>query len=407
MTATVDVDLHAMAHGGEAIGRLPDGRTVFVRDAIPGERVRVEIVHEKKRWARATLVEVLEASEDRREPPCPHATDCGGCQWQHIDLARQRALKREILRGQIQHLAGIDDPPVEEVRGVGAEDGFGYRNHVVLSVDDQGRTGYLRAGTHDPIAVDSCPVLHPLLREWQEALPPLEGVKKLELRVGTRTAQRLAMTRGRPSEATAASSAARGIPLLPVGGGEITEMVGTHKLRISSKSFFQINTEGAETLVDLVLEMLDPGDEDTVVDAYAGVGLFTLPLAERAHRVFAIERHPAAVRDLRHHTEESKAKGIHVIATDVSEAFPQLPGRVDRVVADPTREGLGVDVARALTGLQPTRIVLVACDPAALGRDVAALREGGYDLERVVGVDMFPHTYHVEAVAQLSARQPN
>jgi len=404
MTEPVDVVLHAMAHGGEAIGRLPDGRTVFVHGGIPGETVRVEIQQEKKRWARARLVEVVEASGDRREAPCPHFDACGGCQWQHIDLGRQRVLKRDILIGQLQHLAGIEEPPVEDVRGVGNDDGFGYRNHVLLSIDDEGRAGYLRAGTHEPVAVDHCAVLHPLLQEWHEALPPLEGVKKLELRVGTRTAQRLAMTRGRPSPESAEASSNRGIPLVPAGTGELTEMVGTHKLRISSKSFFQVNTEGAETLVDLVLEMLDPGEEDTVVDAYAGVGLFSLPLAERARRVFAVERHPAAVRDLRFHSEEAKTS-IHVIATDVSEAFAQLPGRVDHIVADPTRDGLGEDVAKSLTELQPERIVLVACDPAALGRDVEALSRGGYVLERVVGVDMFPHTYHVEAVALLRARQ--
>ena len=403
MSTTFDVDLHAMAHGGEAIGRLPDGRAVFVRGGIPGERVRIEVERQKKRWARARLLEVLDPSPDRVEPPCPFAADCGGCQWQHIALDRQRALKREILRGQIQHLAGIDDPPVEEVRAVGEPDGFGYRNHVVLSVDGEGRVGYLREGTHEVVPVDHCAVLHPLLQEWHEALPPLPGVRKLDLRVGTRTAQRLAQTRGRPEAEAAREAAERGVPLVPAGTGEITEMVGTHKLRISSKSFFQVNTDGAEALVELALEMLDPEPEHTVVDAYAGVGLFALPLAERAGRVLAIERHPAAVRDLHHHAEQAKTS-IHVIATDVSDAFPQLPKTVDRVLADPPREGLGGEVARSLTGLQPSRIVLVACDPAALGRDVGALIEHGFRLERVVGVDLFPHTFHVEAVALLSAR---
>ena len=406
MSTTVDVQLHAMAHGGEAIGRLPDGRAVFVRGGIPGETVRVELQQEKKRWARARLVEVLEASPDRVGPPCPFVGDCGGCQWQHIALPRQRELKREILRGQIQHLAGIDEPPVEDVRAVGAEDGFGYRNHVIMTIDDEGRAGYFRPGTHDPVAVDRCLVLHPLLREWHEALPPLPGVRRLELRVGTRTAQRLALTRGKPTDEALGLAAERGIPLVPGGTGEITEMVGTHKMRISSKSFFQVNTEGAEELVGLVLEMLDPGPDDQVVDAFAGVGLFTLPLAERAARVFAVERHPAAVRDLRHHAEQSK-RSIHVVPVDMAEAFEQLPKRVDLVVADPPRDGLGDELCEALTSMQPERIVVVACDPASLGRDVGSLVRRGYSLERVVGVDLFPHTFHVEAVARLSKRPNN
>ena len=399
-TTTHDVDLHDMAHGGEAVGRLEDGRAVFVTGGIPGERVRVELTQEKKRFARGRLVEVLRVSPDRVEAPCPWAGDCGGCQWQHIELDRQRALKREIVRGQLAHLARLEDAPVEETRAVGDASGFGYRNHVVMSVDAEGRPGYYRAGSREVVAVDSCLVLHPLLREWHEKLPPLEGVRRLELRVGTRTAQRLAMTRGRPSDATLAAAAEVGVPLIPAGTAEITEMVGTERLQISSKSFFQVNTEGAEALVDLVTGMLEPGNEDTVVDAFAGVGLFSLPLARKAGRVLAVERHPAAVRDLRHHAEQHDGE-IHVVSTDMERAFDQLPARVDLLVADPPREGLGASTATALAGMQPRRMVLVACDPASFARDVASLDEAGYRLERAVPVDLFPHTFHVEVVALL------
>lgn len=400
MSSTFDVTLHDMAHGGEAVGRLDDGRAVFVAGAVPGERVRIELVEEKKRYARARLLEVLEASPDRVEPPCPYVGDCGGCQWQHIAIERQRMLKREIVRGQLAHLARIADAPVEATRVVGSADGFGYRNHVVLSVDAEGRTGYYRPGSRDVVAVASCLVLHPLLREWQEQLPPLHGVNRLEMRAGTRTAQRLAMTRGRPVPETLRAAAELGIPLVAAGEDEITEMVHTEKMRVSSKSFFQVNTDGAEALVELVLEMLAPADTDTVIDAYAGVGLFTVPLARRAARVLAVERHPAAVRDLRHHAEQVRGK-VHVIATDLERSFDQLPKRAELIVADPPREGLGEEAARALAGLRPHRFVLVACDAASFARDVASLHEAGYRLERAVPVDQFPHTFHVEIVALL------
>lgn len=393
------IDLHSMAHGGEAVGRLEDGRTVFVAGGIPGEKVQVRLIQEKKRWARAALVEVLEPSPDRVQPPCPFVGDCGGCQWQHIALDRQRSLKREILAGQLQHMAGLEESPVEECVGVGEADGFGYRNHVHLAVDEAGMTGYYRSRTREVVPVDHCRLLHPLLREWHEKLPPLPGASRIELRAGTRTFQRLAMFRGYIEAAAGEESYQRGVPLGRAGEGELTEMVGTERYRISSKSFFQVNTDGAEKLVQLVLEMTEAGANTTVVDAFAGVGLFSVPLARVARKVWSVERHPAAVRDLRHHATPFRDK-LHIVGTDMEDAFTQLPTRVNCVVADPPREGLGEPIATGIMQMQPERIVLVACDPASLARDAKFLAEGGYRLARVVPVDLFPHTFHIEAVAQ-------
>jgi 23S rRNA (uracil1939-C5)-methyltransferase len=396
---TTTVELHGMAHGGEAVGRLEDGRAVFVAGGIPGETVEIRITREKKRWARAEVVSVIEASPDRVEPPCPFVGDCGGCQWQHIEVGRQRELKRDIILGQLAHLAGLEDVSVSETVGVGEPDGFGYRNHVHLAVDDTGMTGYYRAGTREVVPVDSCRLLHPLLREWQEQLPPLPGAKRLELRAGTRTFQRLALLRGYVDEDAGEESYQRGIPLGRAGEGEIIEMVGTERFRISSKSFFQVNTDGAERLVQLALETLELSDEVSVVDAFAGVGLFSIPMARVARKVWAVERHPAAVRDLRFHVREFKDT-VHVVGTEMQDAFTQLPSSVDRVLADPPREGLGEDVARGLMALSPSKIVLVACDPASLARDAKSFLDGGYSLKQVVPVDLFPHTYHIEAVAE-------
>lgn len=395
---TFQVQFRGMAHGGEAVGDLPDGRVVFVGGVLPGETAEVRLTGGKKRWARGELVSVVEASPDRVEAPCPHFGPCGGCQWQHIRLERQRALKKEILSGQLSHLGGIEDPPVEDVRAVGDAEGFGYRNHATFRVTREGRTAYFRAGSKDKIEIDRCLLLHPLLREWHEALPPLDGAFALELRVGTRTAQRLAMTRGQVSEAAFEEAANRGIPLKRAGSDEITEMVGTERYRVSSKAFFQVNTDGAETLVELVLEMLDPQPTDTIVDFYAGVGLFAVPLARKAEKVLAVEGNTAAIRDLRFH---KKGLPIHVVGTSVEDSRPQLPQTVDKVVADPPREGLGAEIAERIAQMKPSTIALVACDPASLARDVKSLVEHGYRLERVVPVDLFPHTFHVEAVAEL------
>lgn len=400
MAATHDIVLHDMAHGGEAVGRLADGRACFVRGGIPGETVRVELTQEKKKWARAQLVEVLEASEDRVEPPCPFVGDCGGCQWQHISLERQRVMKQAIVSGLLSHMGGIENPPVDEVVAVGEPDGFHYRNHVIFAVNEDGKIGYFRGGTREIVPVDRCLLLHPLLNEWHEALPDLPGAHRLELRAGTRTAQRMALFRGHVEAEALQTAYDRGVPLGRAGEGELTEMIGTDRLQVSSKSFFQVNTEGAEKLVELVMEQLEIGPEDSVVDAYAGVGLFSLPLSRVAEKVYSIERHPAAVRDLRHHAERSKGK-IHVIATAVEEGFAQLPSHVSRVVADPPREGLGDSVIEELVALAPDRLVLVACDPASLARDVRGFEDRGYRLEKATPVDLFPQTFHVEIVATL------
>lgn len=393
-----ELQLHGMAHGGEAVGRLQDGRAVFVAGGIPGEKVRVKIIDLRKRWGRAELIEVIEPSEDRVSPPCPHAEECGGCQWQHIALTRQRSLKREIVQGQLRHLGGVESTVAEETRTAGPEDGFGYRNHATFAIDGQGRTAYYRSGGHELVTIDSCPLLHPILREAHEALPPLPGLQRIELRAGIHTGQRLVMAVGNVDAEPVEEAARRGVPIKGPGSGEITEMVGAERFRISSKSFFQVNTDGAQVLTELVLEMLQPGPEDQILDAFAGVGLFSVPLARRSARVFAVERSKAALRDLR---TMAKNLPIHVVGTELEQAFSQLPPRVDLVVADPPREGLGEAATLALSGLRPRRLVLVSCDPASLARDLRLLIAQGASLERVVPVDLFPHTYHVETVALL------
>lgn len=394
---TVLVRIHAMAHGGEAVGRLPDGRAVFVAGALPGETVLVRVVSARKRWARGEIVEVQVVSSERVTPPCPHFGPCGGCQWQHIDLGLQRRLKAETVRGQLRHLGGIEDPPVEPVRAVGPSDGFGYRNHAVFAVDAEGHTAYHRSRSRELVRIASCPLLHPLLREWHEVLPALPGLRRLELRAGIRTGQRLAMVRGNLAPQAEAEAAAAGVPLKRAGHDDITEMVGDERFRVSSKAFFQVNTEGAQVLTELVMEMVAPDEEATVLDLYAGVGLFALPLSRRAAKVFAVESNPAAIRDLRFH---AKGRPIHIVGTGVERARQQLPPAVDLAVADPPREGLGGMPASLLASMQPLRIVLVSCDPAAMARDARILGNQGYRLGRVVPVDLFPHTYHIESVAR-------
>lgn len=397
--ATAEVQLVDMAHGGEAVGRLADGRAVFVAGGIPGETVRVRIDDERKRWCRASLIEVIEPSPHRIEAPCPHFGNCGGCQWQHIDLDQQRAFKRKILIGQLEHLGKFVDPPVEPVLGVEPHDGYGYRNHAVLAVDKDGKPAFHRAGSNDLVAIDDCALLDESLRDWMRQMPDLRGAQSLELRAGVRTAERVAMLRGTIAPASEAEAAAKGISFRPPGQAELREKLGDYSYRISSKSFFQVNSAGAEKLVELVRENLTLRKDDSLIEFYAGAGLFTLPLSEECGRLHAIESHPAALRDLRRQLRGSKA---HIIAARVEDAASQIPGKATAILADPPREGLSKKAAEIILSRGAARIVLISCDAAALARDSRMLVDGGYELRRVQPVDLFPQTFHVETVASFA-----
>jgi 23S rRNA (uracil1939-C5)-methyltransferase len=393
---TAEIQLVDMAHGGEAVGRLADGRAVFVAGGIPGETVRVRIDEERERWCRGSLVEVIEPSPHRIEAPCPHFGSCGGCQWQHIDLDEQRALKRKILVGQLQHLGKFENPTVEPVLGVAPQDGYGYRNHAFLAIDVDGRPAYHRGGSKELVAIDDCALLHESLREWMREMPNLRGAQSLELRAGTRTAERVAMLRGNIAPASEAEAASKGISFRAPGQAELSETLGAYTYRISSKSFFQVNSTGAEKLIELARERLALTKDDSLIEFYAGAGLFTLPLSEECGRLHAIESHPAALRDLRRQLRGSK---VHIIAARVEDAASQIPGKATAILADPPREGLSKKAAEIILSRGAARIVLIACDPAALARDSRALVDGGYELRGVQPVDLFPQTFHIEAVA--------
>jgi 23S rRNA (uracil1939-C5)-methyltransferase len=209
------------------------------------------------------------------------------------------------------------------------------------------------------------------------------------------------MLRGQTTPEAQRLADARGIELQRAGVPELNETAGDERYRISSKSFFQVSAEGAERLIECVVAGTEPRQGDTIGDFYAGVGLFALQLARRGAQVFAVENHPAALRDLRHN---ARGRTIRVVGRPVEAAAAELPARLDKVVADPPREGLSQAAVALLAQCRPQRIVLVSCDPASLARDVHALGQACYTLRAVQPIDLFPHTYHIEAVAWLDRR---
>ena len=377
----------AMAAGGEAVAREASGRVVFVRGALPGEAVVARILEERDRYARAVVERVDDASPSRVEPPCPYvAAGCGGCSWQHIAPAEQRALKRQIATDALTRAGGVAGAAVVDGPGLHTE---GFRTTVRLAVTD-GRAGYRRLRSHEVVPVHACLVAHPALAALI-ADGRFPGADEVVLRCSAATGERL--VRFLPEDAAAAADLPPDVLRDP--DAWLTEEVAGRPLRVSARSFFQTRPDGAAALVATVAQAAgDDADRGTVVDAYAGVGLFSACLPVTG-RVVAVESSVSSCRDAKVNLAHRDAA---IIRVDVARWRPE-PAAL--VIADPPRTGLGAAAADRLARTDAARIVLVSCDPASMGRDVALLNSHGYRHLQTTLVDLFPHTPHLEAVTAL------
>ncbi|HVP05817.1 MAG TPA: class I SAM-dependent RNA methyltransferase [Dehalococcoidia bacterium] len=382
----VTVTLGEMAHEGGTVAHH-DGRTLFIEYGIPGETVVAELERERAGVFHGRVVEVLEASPDRVEPACVYFGECGGCQWQHISYERQLQLKREIVRTQLRRIGGFAEPPVSPA--LGAENPWGYRNHIRFTAKSQGEIGFVRRGTHRFLRIDECKIADPWINQ---ALPRLQGhgsgLHQVAIRRGVRTGEVMIQ----PDVS--------GIdPTMPSPAKFYHEELLGHRFRISGASFFQTNTPQAERLISLVREKLDPQPGDTLADAYAGVGTFAVVLAPLVARVIAIEESASAVEDAAVNTADSPNIEYH--QGKVEDVLPAVEERIDCLILDPPRLGAHPGAIAAVLAARPERIAYVSCDPATLARDLRLLAAGGYELLDVTPVDMFPQTYHIECVASL------
>jgi 23S rRNA (uracil1939-C5)-methyltransferase len=429
----VELDIERLAYGGDAISHLEDGRTVFVRLACPGDRVLAEIVEDRERFVRAEVREILSASPDRVKPPCPYFGECGGCQWQHIGYPAQLTAKRASVVDALVRIGKIETAEKIVSECVASPAQYGYRNKVEFEVDTttgRPRLGYHRLGSDEVLPVDECLLLPKKLRSAPKALGGALryasgetdlGLARVALRVAANTNEveialwsepgafpRKAVA-GTLGTAVRATSIVRvlakgptkerkvtGVEVL-AGKGHWRERIGQFEYLISAPSFFQVNTKAAEKLVELAVDALRPDGSDRVADLYAGAGTFTLPLAEKAGEVVAIEGSGPAVRDLRRNLEVSGV-WVDVVGGDAAREMGSL-GRFDLVLVDPPRAGLKSEAVEAIAHARPRALAYVSCDPATLARDTAALAEHGYALKRATPVDLFPQTYHVETLA--------
>jgi tRNA/tmRNA/rRNA uracil-C5-methylase (TrmA/RlmC/RlmD family) len=415
------------AHGGWCVARAGElgSLVVFVRHALPGERIRAVITQVTAKLARADAVEILDPSPDRVTPPCPHARPggCGGCDWQHASLPAQRALKAAVIRQQLARIAGLDrEVTVEALAGdePGAEDGtagpgLGWRTRVTFAVGADGRAGLRQHRSHEIVDIQACPIAHPLVNAAGVPSRAWPGATSVQVAAVPATGERGVLVSGHVRGEVPAV-AADSIRLVGRGGartalagrGYLTQHAAGRDWRADLAGFWQVHPAAADTLSAAVLAALRPQPGDVALDLYCGAGLFAGALAAAVGpdgRVVAVEGDVAAARDARHNLRDWPWARVH--RGDAGEVLARL-GLAGAMLAvlDPPRTGAARPVIDALIGgpggQALRRIAYVSCDPATLARDLKLLTAGGWALDGLRAFDAFPMTHHVECLATLT-----
>lgn len=380
----VTVLVTGVGNGGVCIARY-DGQVVFLRGALPGERVTARVTQANSKFLRAQVVEVLEASEHRVEPPCRYASMCGGCDWQHVAVDHQRVLKADVVREQMSHLGGVQDEAMWEVFRVQAlePDALRWRTRNKFQRASPDSLGMFQSRSKVLVEIEDCLLAMPgATTVARDALPYVQGD-------------------------VAVVSAADGTHVVVDGrGGPImTEQVKDRTFRIHASSFWQVHRQASASLVDHVVGLCGLQRGQSAFDLYSGAGLFAAFLAEEVGEqgsVVAVESGIDAVRDARRSL--SDLAHVELVTSDVGQWVARRREGCDVVVLDPPRAGAGSQVIADVARLARSRIVYVACEPSALARDTALLASHGWQLRDLVGIDAFPMTSHVECVAMFTTR---
>jgi tRNA/tmRNA/rRNA uracil-C5-methylase (TrmA/RlmC/RlmD family) len=413
-----EVAVERVAHGGFCVGRH-EGRAVFVRHALPGERVLAQVTegHAGDRYLRADAVRILEASADRVEAPCAYAGagGCGGCDWQHVAPEAQRRLKAAVVEEQLRRLAGIDRK-VEVEEAPGTPDGLGWRTRVQFAVDDKGRLGLRKSRSHDIVPVEACAIAAPGVEEVGAEQRTWEGVAGVEVIAASGSSDRAVVVTPLPKPHGRMPIVELDVPVSVLRGdgeggarrvhgrAQVREVAAGRTWKVSGSGFWQVHPAAADVLSEAVLAAVDAQPGETAMDLYCGVGLFAAGLAEAVGEdgeVVAVESDKGAVEDALVNLESYEQ--ITIVEDRVDKALKDAPEgfEAEVVVLDPPRSGAGRKVVEGITALRPRVVAYVACDPAALARDLGYFAEQGYGLDTLRAFDLFPMTHHVECVARL------
>lgn len=382
----IEVTLTGIAHLGEAIGKIK-GKVVFVPYGIPGETIKAKIVKDEGDYCRAEISEIVEPSSFRENPPCKLFEECGGCSFQHIKYSYQIKLKENVVIQQLKRIGGFENPEVFVKPAIKAEAPYNYRNRADFSINRQRLLGFKMRGTHKFIHVEYCHIMHEKINKILSLLqgkPPKTKTHNVTIRYGVNTGKWLIQPEIDTVE-------------LETGQKFYYEKLLGKEFIISAPSFFQVNTYQAEKLVQAVLDYT--GENRTVIDAYAGVGTFTVFLAQNAERVIAIEEARSACRDAGINLKNFDNVTYYCKKTE--DILLNYDISVDVIIVDPPRTGCMKEVLDAIAQKRIKKVIYVSCEPSTLARDLKYLKERGYRLIEIQPVDMFPQTYHIESIALL------
>jgi len=401
---TFEVTLNNPAYGGDTIGRLPDGRAVFVPYALPGETVRIRISEDKKKFARGELVEVLNPAPQRVSPRCQHFGECGGCHYQHVDYKQQLVIKRDILRDQLERIGRLMDPPVDEA--FPSSPSYDYRNHVQFHLGEQMKPGFIRADKKGVLEIDECHLPQSPLNEIWPLLniEPNTGISNIGLRLGVHDDILLTL---KSSQVFDQDFSLESLPISVVhiyqqqkqvlaGQDYLVMQVRDRNFHVSADSFFQVNSPLAERMVAIVEDQV-PEDTSLLLELYAGVGMFSAFLAGRVERLLAVEASQSACDDFTHNLDEFD--NVELYQGRVEDVVPLLDVKPDIILVDPPRSGLDRKILASIMSMSPDRLIYVSCDPATLARDSRILIQGGYAPIKFIPIDLFSQTYHIETIS--------
>jgi 23S rRNA (uracil1939-C5)-methyltransferase len=409
---TYDIALEKLTYGGEAMGRLPDGRAVFVPFGLPGEQVRVELTEDKKNFARGKLLEVLTASPDRIAPKCKHFGKCGGCHYQNLSYENQLHAKTEILRDQLQRIGKIENPPVVPMVASPLE--WNYRNNVQFHLTAEGKVGFINVKGNSTLPIEECHLPEAGIDTFWRNLQfeSNKDVERVSLRVGRD--EELMVVLESESPETPEFEIEADVSVVHLYDEHAVVIAGQDNLifnifgkdfQVSAASFFQVNTKMAEKMVGYIITQLPVSPSMTLLDVYCGVGLFSKFFAPKCQTVIGVETSESACEDFAVNLDEFDNVELYEGAAE--EVLPGLAGRLDSstfVIVDPPRAGIERHALDAILEIKPQMIAYVSCDPSTLARDAARLISGGYRLVEVTPFDLFPQTYHIESISIFETR---
>ena len=385
-----ELRLTSMGDLGDSIADFEDG-TIQVFGGIVGELVRARIYRYKRRrkeMVSGMVSDVIDPSPHRVASPCSYFGFCSGCQWQHISYEHQLTLKRDIVRNAFNDYPSLSDVVISNTHP--APPSFNYRNHARFTVRFGGQLGFSNRITRRFVRIDECMLMDSKINEFLSQLQEeASETTNLSVRVGINTGDYLIQPK-------------LSNPNLNFDTGQkwYTENMLDRDFRVASPSFFQVNTKQAEFMINLVGDRLNLNGREILVDAYAGVGVFASLLSNRVRKVIAIEESQAAVKDALFGLHD--LKNIYYLEGKTEEVLKELEDQVDVIILDPPRTGCHPDAIDSVMASKANKIAYVSCDPPSLARDLSMLVDGGYTVENVSPIDMFPQTYHTECVATLS-----